>query len=157
MNFLAMVPLRWWLYLGTAAAVAGVLWHDHHQTHRANAAVAEKRLVIAERDQALATIETLKVDAALNKETSHALAERLQAVDRDRREHPFSLRCRASAASAVPAEGRAAAGADDAAAGPVDEAPLRDLGPALADGWQDCVATGERLKALQAWEDSRSH
>jgi hypothetical protein len=157
MSFLAMVPLRWWICLGAAAAIACVLWHDHHQTHRANEAVAEKRLALAERDQALATIETLKVDAALNKETSHALAERLQAVDRDRREHPFSLRCRASTAAAVPTEGRAAAGADDAATGPFDETAVRDFGPALADGWQDCTATAERLKALQAWESARTH
>jgi hypothetical protein len=59
MNFLGMIPLRWWLYVGAAAALAGVLWHDHHQTHRANSLAAT---ITSMRAQHEADLETARLN-----------------------------------------------------------------------------------------------
>lgn len=159
MNFLAMIPLRWWLYTAVAVLIAGVVWHDHHATHRANMLAAEKSAAIAERDQLAGTIETMKADAALNQETSHALVERLEAVERDRREHPLRLRCYVPAAP-VPAEGAAAGGTDDPAARRVDgsaDLPTFDAGPGVSEFQRRCAVNAARQVTLQEFEAKRTH
>jgi len=155
--FLKFVPLRWWLFLGAAAAFAFVLWHDHHLAQRLKAEKAARAATELERDQARATIETMKVDAALNRETTHALAERLADLQRDAREQPIrGLRC-ITAAATVPAESRAPSGTDGAGTGREPEAATFDPGPGLTEYGTDCAALAVKFEALQAWERARTH
>lgn len=156
---LKAIPLRWWLYVAGAAAIAFILWREHHAVQALKKERAEKAAVVAKLDQANATIETMKADAQLNKETTHAYAERLADLERDRRDNPLpGLRCRA-ARPAVPTEGGAAAGTAGATGGREPGTDAQDFDPVPAlDGYAtDCAVIAERLTALQKWEAARTH
>lgn len=154
LKLLRAVPLRWWLYLAAAVAMGIILMREHRAVHRAKQLTEEKAIAIAERDQARATIETMKVDAALNKETTYALAERLAEINRSRA--PISVLCR-PATPVVPAKGRSAGGADAATERGSAETPLRDIGAALEDVRIEAQRNNARFLTLQEWEAARSH
>ncbi len=152
-----MIPLPSisWIVGGVAVlAIGGVLAHDHLQTQRANRLAREKAVVEAQLANAGKLIETMKADAALNKETSHALAERLSSIDRTRT--AISVRCR-PASAVVSTEGGAAAGTDDPAERGSVEAPLRDIGVALEDARIEAQRNNARFLSLQEWEKARGH
>jgi len=65
--FLKLIPLRWWIYLAAAAALGGLLWHDHHQTQRANRLATE----LAASD---AKVSALKDAAAKDERIANELA-----------------------------------------------------------------------------------
>jgi hypothetical protein len=60
-----MIPLRVWLYIAAAGMLAVLIWHDRHETKRANAAVADLTRVVDANHSQTAVIEA----------QSHALAE----------------------------------------------------------------------------------
>ncbi len=157
MSFLALIPLRAWAIMGAAAALALLLWHDHHMS----------RLFKAERQRTVQLAETLdterknaaqvRADLTLNQVTSHALQERLSAVERERRDTPLPrLRCTARV-SGTAAESGSPGGSDGAAARRESEAIAFDPSADLDEYGADCAVIAERLSALQVWELSRKH
>lgn len=151
---LKAIPLRWWLYVAGVAAIAFVLWHDHHLAGRLRTVKAEKVAIAIERDQLAATIETMKADATLNKVTTHALVKALAAVpDAD---PAVSVRCE-PATRPVSAEGRAAGGADAAPERGGAAPALRDIGAALEAARVEAQRNNARFVTLQSWEAARTH
>jgi ABC-type transporter Mla subunit MlaD len=157
MSFLALIPARAWLIAGVAAAIGFMLWHDHHvsrlyQAQKARAAQLESTLAAERRNAA-----QLHADLTLNQVTSHALQERLSAVERERRDAPLPrLRCTARVPRAT-AEGGGAGGSDGAAAQREPEAVAFDPSADLDQYGADCAVIAERLSALQGWERARGH
>lgn len=158
-----MIAIPWRL-IGVLAAVglvAGFIWKAHATKVELHETRAEKAEAIRERNQVVADFEaykhTAEEDAALNKETTHALAEKLAAIDAASRRNPFVLRCQPAVAATVPAEGGSPSGVDDPAAGPGDAQALRDVGHLLADAQRECAVNAARQVALQAWEAKRGH
>jgi hypothetical protein len=160
LGLLARVPLRWWLYIAGALAICFILWKEDRSTQRANKATARAIAAEARADQLAGTIETMKVDAALKQETTNALAERLEDVERDSLNHPLRLRCYSPFAAAVPAKGGSAGGADEAAGGRVDagaDLPTFDAGPGLQEFQRRCARNAAHQLTLQEFEAKRTH
>lgn len=158
---LAAIPWRLVGVLAAVGLVAGFIWQAHATRVELHETRVEKAAAIRERNQVAADFEAYKrtaaEDAALNKETTHALAEKLAAIDAASRRNPFVLRCQPAVAATVPAEGRAAGGTHDPAAGPGDAQALRDVGHLLADAQRECAMNAARQSALQEWEAKRAH
>lgn len=157
MNFLALIPLRVWLIVGALALLGGLLWHDKIGWDKAKARKAEvaqlESTIAAERKNAA----QLRADLTLNQVTSHALQERLSAVERERRDTPLPrLRCTARLPGPAPESG-GTGGSDGAAAGREPEAVEFDPAPQLDEYGTDCAVIAERLQALQGWEAARVH
>jgi len=138
------VPLRWWLYLAGAALLAYLIWHDHHQTQRANR-LARENVELEER------ASTAEANAAKAREASDAYQKRLAANRGARGATPVrSVRlCLGPERVPATAGGHDAAGSDG-----LPEAPGRDLeagpdiGPdlyALADEADECAIQRDAL------------
>lgn len=158
---LKAIPLRWWLYAAGAAAIAFILWREHQAVHRAQQLANEKAAVVAQLGQANATIETMKADAALNRETSNALAKRLADLERDRQQHPLGrLRCLTADLPSATAQGGSTAGTTDPAAGRVDagaDLPTFDASPGLSEYQRRCAFNAAHQVTLQEFEVVRTH
>jgi hypothetical protein len=157
MNFLALIPLRVWLAVAALAAIGALLWHDKIGWDKAKARKAE----VAQLESTLAAerknTAQLLADVKLNQVTSHALQERLSAVERERRDAPLPrLRCTASVPRATSEDG-STGGSDGAAAGREPEAVTFDPSGDLDSFGTDCAVIAERLSALQGWERARAH
>lgn len=149
-----MIPLRLYVYAAIALAIGGLVLREHVVVRQRNAAIAETKVERQRADSAVKTIETMKADNALSRETSHVLQTRLSDIEHTRA--PVSVRCFA-ANPVVPTEGRAAAGADAAAvdAGPAEA--LRDIGSALESARIETLGNNARFVTLQEWETARAH
>jgi hypothetical protein len=139
------------------AAIGGILWHDHWISKKYQATKAElvqaNATITAERERAA----QIQADFKLNQETSHALQERLSAIERERRDNPLPrLRCTASVPSAVTESGTAI-GSDGPGAGRESETVTFDPSTQLDEYGTDCAVVAERLTALQEWERARTH
>jgi outer membrane murein-binding lipoprotein Lpp len=150
-----MLGLKGMLIVGGIAAVAisGLLVRDHFQTQRLNAMKRDNATLTA----TVANLEQLRdiatADAKAAQEASNAFSQRLADIERDARERPIRVRVCPTVRS-VPAEGIAAARADEAGAGRVD-GPVEEVD--LTPYARDCAAVAEQLTALQAWEAARTH
>lgn len=131
------------------AAIAGLLWHDHHQTDRANR-LARENATLAE------SIEAERENTRKANESAKRYEARSAELEASRRSDPLpAVRvCRSTArvpeaeATAVPHE---AAEADNP---PADEGD-RDIGPALDDFATDAEANLIQCQELQRWVDGR--
>ena len=157
MGFLSAIPLRIWAYLAIAASLAGILAHDHYMTRRAQARAAEVRSLTATLSQERANAAQVQADLKLNQVTSHALQERLTAIERERRDAPLPrLRCTASVPNDV-TEAGSASGSSRTTGGREPEAVDFDPSAQLDEFGNDCAVIAERLSTLQQWERDRSH
>lgn len=158
---LTKIPLRWWLYIGAAAALGFVLWHDHHQTQRANRLAAENVTLEA----TVANLHKIRAieqaDRRHADETAQALAADLARI----RSEPRITGVRICAAPRpVSAEGRGAAGVETAAAGrlegetaPDPDAAGIDVSDAVDAYASDCAMVGAIAKRWQEFDASRTH
>jgi hypothetical protein len=141
------------------AAIAGLLWHDKHQTDRANR-LARENATLAESIEAERKARAHELKIA--KEASDGYAQRLSELQAARADTPTrSVRLCRSASPAVPATAGAALGTDAAGdAGHAGEAGQGveagpDIGAALyslADEKDEELA---RCASLQKWVLSR--
>lgn len=158
MNFLGLIPLRWWIYIAATAAIAGVLWHDHHVTGRLRAEKAANAQLEASYNALQASYAHERKIAT---EASNDYERRLKDIQSRRADTPTrSVRlCRE--APRVPGTSGGALGT---AAGTAGEQPAeaghdlevsRDVGPdlyALADEADERAA---QCNALIKWVRSR--
>ncbi len=152
-----MIPVRFYLIGVAVLALAGLLWHDHHQTQRAN---REARRA----DTAESSLTTLRAAVAherkIAKEASDGYQKDLAELQRERTGVPVVRLCK-PARAAVPAAAGAAGGPDAAGAGRVGEAPALDpvegpdIGAALIDYGIACEANALQLTRLQEWVRAR--
>lgn len=159
MGFLAAIPFRLYLYAGIAAFIGLLLWHDHHLSKLYKAQKAATEQVEASLEQERRNAAQVQADLKLNQVTSHALQERLSAIERERRTDPLPrLRCTASVPSSN-TQGGTSRGPDGSSTGRESEAVEVDFDPtpALDEYGADCAVIAERLTALQQWERDRSH
>ena len=139
------------------AALGGLLWHDKIGWDKAKARKAENIQLTADLATERKNSAQIQADYKLNQVTSHALQERLSAVERERRDAPLPrLRCTASLPRTA-AEDRGAGGSDGAAAGREPEAVAFDPSAQLDEYGADCAVIAERLSVLQTWETARQH
>jgi hypothetical protein len=153
----------WQLKLGIAAAVAlafgALLWHDKHQTNRANRLATEKNQLLADYN---ALREAQERERELAKAATDDYEERLAALEVARSDIPVrSVRLCRSPTGWVPAPSHASLGTP---AGVTGEQPAeagrdievsRDIGPelyALADQADERAA---QCNALISWARSR--
>lgn len=91
MSFLALIPARFWLYAGIAAALAGLLWHDHHLAARLRTERAESASLRQDLETAAANAARLQhaiaVDQAIRVELAATIAKINTDLD-DLRAHP---------------------------------------------------------------------
>lgn len=152
------------LYLIAAAALlAALAWHSYvaKQLKTAKAELQAAHTTIAEKDALIA------IERADRRRSDASVTELQARLDARHNEPPITgVRCRS--ARVVPAEGRAAASANAAAAGVVEGLPAGDSGGQGPDEERDvsvglnwyataCGKAVETLAALQAWEAGRAH
>lgn len=146
-----MIPFKIYALAGAALAIGLLLWHDHHETHRANAAVARVSSVTAElaavRDNQRKANEADQRNTTRQDDLQTAkAASPLPAVIvyRGVRQCPAVPQ---STATAVPNE---AAQADDAGAHE-DHSGGIDIGPPLDQFATDAESNLIQCEELQRW------
>lgn len=141
-----MIPLKLYIWAAIALAFAGVLWHDHHQTKRANR-LAEKANVLQ------ASLVAEQESRRKADESANRYAKRINAL-RGPRSPPPVLLCKLP--RSVPHASIAASGTD---ASPVadDSGVLEDvdIGPRLDLSFLACEANLIKLEELQRWVRER--
>lgn len=143
---------RIYIALACAAVLGLLLWHDHHETSRANAAVAAQR-------EALQALDAERAARAhsdqIAKDASNAYQADLSRLAAQSHE-PLSVRvCKPAHKDPLPAAGSAATGSDAASAPGDFEAAQTDIGPALIEYGLACEANGIQLDRLQEWVRKR--
>lgn len=141
------------------AAIGGLIWREHYLVHKLKARDAELATANATIEQQAKNAAQLQADNKLNQVTSHALQERLTAIESERRADPLpGLRCHASVSIAV-AQSGTATGSDGSQPGrePQETEVDFDPTPAIDQFGTDCAVIAERLASLQAWERNRAH
>lgn len=141
------------------AAIAGLLWHDKHQTDRANR-LARENATLAESIEAERKARAHELKIA--KEASDGYAQRLNELQAARADTPVrSVRLCRNASPAVPAATGTAIGAD---AGTAGEQPAAagsdveigpDIGAALYAQADDNDQRAAQCNALIRWVRSR--
>jgi hypothetical protein len=138
-------PIRLYLYAAAALLLGYLLWHERHLAH----ALADSK---AANKQLAATIKTERENTRKANEAEKNVIAKLDALERDAREHPLpKLRCRAAvvpkaAGTAISGE---AAQADDTGADAVDFDPTPELDHFATDAEANVVQCTEAIKYLE--------
>lgn len=146
--------IKIWLALAVAAALGGLLYHDRHETHRANEAVA--RAATAE-----ASIKTLQAayerERANAQKASNDYQNDLARLANERSSVPVVRLCHSP--KPVPAASSTTSGPDPASAGHLGDETAQDsgpdIGPALLEYGIACEANALQLDRLIQWTKSR--
>lgn len=157
MNFLALIPLRAWLYAAAALAIGALLWREHHVVHQRNAAIAQTRELTKQLNAAQET-------ARRQEAASNAYHDEQDRLDKDRADIPVrAVRLCHGAPARVPeaASGVAAAGSgglsEAAGSDPgdrwSDDGP--DIGPALYAEADEADKCAVQRDALIRWAEGR--
>ena len=149
---------RIYIALAIAAALGGILWHDHHVTKMLKASRVETAQANATIEQLRKSREIEQADRKRNDETEIAhLAE----LERLRAEPPITgVYCRTSRPK-LPAQSGTAAVTNDPTTGrqqsETESDPGRDVSEGLDEYATNCAVTAKTLVDLQAWEVARTH
>lgn len=150
------------IYLAISALILGFLAYHQYtvkqlKTARAKLATTEQSL--ADERAAFEAYRSQRLaDDKLRQKVTDDYQKRIADLERDFADRPYRLYCRAS--TQVPAatgEGRSSIGTDGASPGSELGTADENLWPAVAAYARDCAVTGERLRALQAFERDRTH
>lgn len=142
--------MRLYIYAAIALALAGLLWHDHYQTQRANREA--KRANVAE-----ATVIAERENTRKANEAAQRYQARADGLEADRRSNPLPAVivgrvCRSAArmpAAADPASSHEAVEGHDARADAEDSDAGRDIGPQLDDFATDAEENLIQCQELQ--------
>jgi hypothetical protein len=145
-----MISLRFYLYAGIAALIAFLIWKEHVQTRKLNAARVEVSTLKATLDVERKAREH---ERAIAKKASDEYQARLDAIDNAPDLGPVRLCPRPR----VPPTTQAGTspGTHESPTGHVQEPDEIDIGPALSDFVEDCEANAAQLESLQGWIRSR--
>lgn len=137
-----MIPIRFWVYAGVALLIGGLLWKDHYNVKRLNAARTELRTTKA-------TLEAERENTRKANESAKRYASRL-AISRGPRSPPISIMCKLPSPSTTPS------GTDDP--GPQHEPGVSedvDIGPRIDVPFRACEENLIKLDELQRWVRER--
>jgi hypothetical protein len=142
------VSIRLYIYAAIALALGGLLWHDHHQTQRANRLAGEL-------NQANANLKAERENTRKSNESAKRLQDKNDALETDRRNNPLPA-VRVCKRAVVP-EARTTAVVDEApqANDAPEDAGDRDIGPALDDFATDAEANLNQCNELIEWVRNR--
>lgn len=152
--------VRIYAYLALAAALAGLLWHDHWLGQRLKAQTAKTAVERQRADTMTAQVAAEKAarvhEQRIAQEASNAYQNDLQRIRDESRAKPLRLPVRACLPGASSAA-TAATGADAAGAGRVEEdAATEDrLAAVIGEYTEDCEANAAQLNSLIQWARSR--
>jgi hypothetical protein len=145
-----MIPVRLYLYAAAAAFIAFLIWKEHVQTKRLNAARVEVATLTATLDVERKAREH---ERAIAKKASDEYQARLDAIDNAPDLGPVRL-CPRPRVPPTPQAGTSP-GTHESPSGHVQEPDAVDIGPALSDFVEDCEANAAQLESLQGWILSR--
>lgn len=156
---MSVIPLKVWLGLAAVAALAFLIWHDHHLSKLYKAQKAETARVesVLEGERVNRRIE--QEDRKRADESTKALQAQLDGI----RSQPAITGVRCTAPRLSPArESNASASANAASSErePTvsgDDSVGRDVSEGLTEYGKNCEAVAATLTALQAWEEARTH
>lgn len=150
-----MIPLKYYAYLAAVLALAGLLWHDHYETHRANAAAAKANIAIA-------SLETERKARAHEKEIADAASSQFQntvtQLQGELAARPLKpVIIRVPVRAGVPAGDSAGttSGSHEEAQGRESGTTEIDIAAELSNYALDCQINSLQLEALQGWVRSR--